>query len=544
MATTHVNLPAVALYMFMLFVLMTQNACGSNQLGDPEGPHPILTLQLPEVIPESGTPDYDILIRFTDHHDNLYAAITGGSRQITNNKLRINLQPGERGEAKIEIYPHQRNSCAGFVGYAAMTIDRDGILPVAQVSPFKHQPVDTCLLEVDHRSSDNLRVGKVVSSAFSGSLDPKIDCGNECFAHVPKGSTVTFQATGTSVYVFSFWEVASVSANNPVVINGPTSVTARFSSVACVPGDYCGDDIKISNVSSKDITIYDIFGFGANDVWAVGKDMSQRGVIMHYSQRQWLGVTSDMSGVDLPALRGVWGDAASGMVWGAGGDTSGGALYTCKTDLAGSPKCQREMFTIGSSSVTFTGISGAGKSLWVHDGRAVYGCATCASGVMNSFMPLGPNNNIRSIAAQDSSSVMVVGQTGVAYKCGISTTCAPLMNICGTGSTPVPSYFAVAGKGTEFLAGGDSGTLCRFNGGSWVAESPSAPATVTVSDVAIAGSQAWAVGNDGYVESWLFGNRGGIIKSPLKKTSAHFYAVWSAGTDTWFGGTGQLLHYQ
>lgn len=529
-------------------VTLIQSACGGGLIGDPMVAVPVLTLQLPEVIPEPGSPDYDILIRFADHHDNIYAFVSGGSSQILDRKIRVNFAAGERGTANIAIYPHPRNGCAQYVATASTSIDRDGILPTLQISSFTRQAMETCLLDVDHQEKSGNRVGKVVSSAVPGSADPQISCGTECFAHVPKGHTVDLQATGTQVFLFSYWEIASAAVTMPIVINGPTAIVARFSSMACNPGAYCQDDLPKDDLDISKLTIRDLFGTSKDEVWAVGATTSNGGVVLRYSGRQWQAVSTDSAMAPLPALRGVWGDASSGRVWVAGADSNGGALLSCKADLAGKPQCQTEKWTIGGDEPTpapsLTGITGFGNSLWLMDVRAVYGSSKWTVGGTNDFTMLGPNNGIISMAAQSATSVAVVGQGGIAYTCGTGTSCMELRGICGSGSPSVPSYFAVASNGTQLLAGGDGGNLCRYTGGGWLSELPNAASSVIVRDVALAGTRAWAVGSAGYVESWPFGDRTGKVQMPMKATSADLYAVWSAGSDTWFGGRGVLLHYQ
>lgn len=206
-------------------------------------------------------------------------------------------------------------------------------------------------------------------------------------------------------------------------------------------------------------SLFDVRGFGANDVWAVGEN----GIIVRWNGTAWSGFTFDGTAVvpqpldafTPPArritLRGVWGTASNALV--AVGDSGTVLVYngsTWTTRASGTTATLTDVW--GTSATDFYATTA--------DGRVLRFGATSVTPVAGVQAP-GALNGVWGSSA---SNVYAVGDGGLVYRYnGVSWSRVRL-------PTRATLYTVWGSSASEVYVAGAAGALYRYNGTAWTPE--------------------------------------------------------------------------
>lgn len=206
-------------------------------------------------------------------------------------------------------------------------------------------------------------------------------------------------------------------------------------------------------------SLYDVRGFGAGDVWAVGDN----GIMVHWDGAAWNGFTFNGAAVspqplnvfEPPArritLRGIWGASPSALV--AVGDSGTVLVYNgaqWSTRPSGTTATLTDVW--GTSATDFYATTS--------DGRVLRFGATSVSPVAGVQAP----GQLNGIWGSSSSNVYAVGDGGLVYR----------FNGSAWSRVRIPTratlYTVWGSSASEVYVAGAAGALYRYNGTAWTPE--------------------------------------------------------------------------
>ncbi len=228
-----------------------------------------------------------------------------------------------------------------------------------------------------------------------------------------------------------------------------------------------------------------------------------------------------------PSVGGIWGDAATDVYFGSGGNFSGelvnwnGDAFSDANDAAAGA------------------IWGTGSDIWALWETTVYS----RSGGAWSSQTLG-SQSLNAVWGSGSDNVWVVGSSGVAYywdgAAWNSSATGSTSDFFGVWGTDATDLWAVGGAAGQYGQGDVAGTILFYNGTVWTAQASGT--TEILRGVWGDGSgDIWAVGDAGTILRWT----SGWTSVPDSLTTGNLYAVWgtSAANVYAVGDGGAILHF-
>ncbi len=280
-------------------------------------------------------------------------------------------------------------------------------------------------------------------------------------------------------------------------------------------------------LASTEGSVYSLFGFGSEDIWAVGGG----GLIMHWNGVLWERLSSGITDM----MTAVWGKSSSQM-WAA--SSSGGLFQYDGYSWRERARSSAALYGIWGSADNDIWAVGANGAIFHYDGQRW-------SAVLS---PTGAT--LGAIWGNSATDVWVGGLAGVLLhwdgttwlRRSLPDNSLATAGIWGSG----PSDVWVVGA--KILSGG---FVYHWNGLGWTDFSvPGLPELRAISGVS--SSEVWAVGYDkangidvsaNIIMHWDGSDWYVLLDSFLFPGSASYDAVWNAGpSDVWIAGDGHIWH--
>jgi hypothetical protein len=309
---------------------------------------------------------------------------------------------------------------------------------------------------------------------------------------------------------------------------------------------------------------FDMWGTSSNDIYAVGTNwMTNAVIICHYNGSNWSDVTPP--GLGVSALYSVWGTASDNVYVAGEGSTirrwNGSSWGTMNT--TGLPSGQiirairgrdasdiyvafyNNVYRFNGSSWATTGISSALgiypsiEDIWVGPTKLFAvgqgGVVVTYDGVIWHNENGGPWRLLLDVWTGGPQEAVVVGEGGVMLEFnGTTVTDATLAGV---------SYYlnGIAGSRDNLYVVGDGGGVLHYDGSAWADISNDAVVTSGLMDIWVAGSGAFAVGQNGVIVRIS----GTTLSAMTSGTTKSLYSVWGSSVTDVFavGEEGTILHY-
>ena len=273
-------------------------------------------------------------------------------------------------------------------------------------------------------------------------------------------------------------------------------------------------------------TLYDVWGAAENDIFAVGDDADEGGILLHFDGTAWRKM---IDGGGFEALSGVWG-TSGGNVYAVGGTSAAGGMILhydgreWREIMRHAQVLERvwgasenDVFAVGAKGTIlhYDGAawrameSGTGERLygiWGTSGNHVYAAGN--GGVILHYdgsawrpMESGVTDHLYALSGCSETDIYAVGRKGLVLRYD-GTGWHPMESGSGESLWGVSGACAGSGAATAVFAVGSDGLILRFDGAEWKL---SKPADVDLNDVwggaveSESGSHAFAVGNMGTI---------------------------------------------
>ena len=269
-----------------------------------------------------------------------------------------------------------------------------------------------------------------------------------------------------------------------------------------------------------------IWGAGANNVFAVGKD----GTIMLWDGSKW----GAMTNTEKDDLFAAWGNTTK--VWAVG--NNGDVYWDGSTWTKGSS---------ASTSYNFLAVDGGQTNLYAvgttNYVRYKSQTSTSTSWSSISLSSLLSGKSLRAIRVFSDSEALAVGDNGVIVQCTASCTSSSNWKAMTSGVTS--HLNAVwASSNNDIYAVGLDGTVLHYDGTQW-SKKNLGTSTYFYGVWGSGASDVWVVGHPMFKtdESIFHYDGTSWTKSPPPKTS-FLNAVWGSGPkDVWAVGKSNILHF-